>query len=115
MSNGDLLLCLYGLVLSHIVPGDVAFSHGVQTTSLPPVTILEGGGGGRRREGEGREVNVVYSMGEWETQYHNSMLPQFLGPAPLNPKSPVSGSTWALMISNFSPFLKVKSSLVRCS
>lgn len=42
MSGGDLLLCLYGLVLGHIVPGDVAFSHRVQTTSLPPVTILEG-------------------------------------------------------------------------
>lgn len=59
-SAGDLLLCLYGLVLSHIVPGDVAFSHGVQTTSLPPVTILEGGGEGRGREGCGVECGVQY-------------------------------------------------------
>lgn len=34
-------------------------------------------------------MNVVYNMGEWETQYHNSMLQQSLGPAPLNPMSPV--------------------------
>ena len=65
MSNGDLLLCLYGLVLSHIVPGDVAFSHGVQTTSLPPVTILEGRGGGRggregEEGGEGGECGIQY-------------------------------------------------------